>query len=292
LSNYSGDAFVSRDSRAFIFDWDDTLFPTTWMLEDVGDSSHFDRPRLQRLPEVRRHYAKMVNLLSAASALGHVFIVTASQRAFVRNSCFVLFPEMVGVLEELNVTVLYSRNEEDPRGGNDLAGDKTVMFDMALRHQRPMPPQLSRFYRCEAEFPAGHNWNQVFVIGDATSDMAAGRAVLNELDVHQKLFKLKGLPTITQLTDQLDLLLSVLPHAANKDCSLFMELFKGEEVVKKLTENEPKRVSSFTSITTISTAATEDGAFSRNTSYGSFSDIAPDTHWPWAAPDEIEIEAV
>jgi hypothetical protein len=90
----------------------------------------------------------------------------------------------------------------------------------------------------------------------------------------------------------LDLLLSVLPHAANKDCSLFMELFKGEEVVKKLTENEPKRVSSFTSITTISTAATEDGAFSRNTSFGSFSDIAPDAHWPWAAPDEIEIEAI
>jgi hypothetical protein len=91
LSDYCGDAFIARDQTAFLFDWDDTLFPTAWMMEDVGESDTFDRARLQRLAEVRKHFETLVQLICTASKLGHVFIVTAAHRNFVRKTCGVLF---------------------------------------------------------------------------------------------------------------------------------------------------------------------------------------------------------
>jgi hypothetical protein len=224
-SEYKGDVVCERDRIAFVLDWDDTLFPSTWLKENLK----VPRDRLRARPAVKAHYRRLLAFLTTATLYGHVFIVTAANCGFVQKSCALLFPDLFQKLEELGVSILHSR---PPGIDEPAAEDKAMMFSFALAHQRPIPPALARFYEqdlvrpgSKATFATADNWAHVFSIGDAAEDLLALKTELLHHPCCVKLIKFKDDPALEELSQELSVLNKYLPTMVGLDrfFSLTME---------------------------------------------------------------------
>jgi hypothetical protein len=212
-----------RDGVALIVDWDDTLFPSTWLKANL----HKDVATLRSHPAVKAHYRKVVEFLSTATRYGHVFIVTAAKSGFVQKSCGILFPDLFTKIQELGVPILYSRPEgqETP-----VEEDKAMMFAMALGHVRPIREPLARFYHSDL-MPMWSNgklisadWKQVFSIGDAVEDLTALKSATGGHPAAKKLVKFKDDPGLTELTRELAVLTTHLPELVAIDRSVMLDI--------------------------------------------------------------------
>jgi len=101
---------------ALVVDWDDTLFPTTWILEDAGISCH--KPLdAQLTPSSRsnvikglmeQHSSNVEQFLKEASACALVFIITLARKDWVERSIRYFMPELVGLLDTCQIQVIYA----------------------------------------------------------------------------------------------------------------------------------------------------------------------------------------
>jgi hypothetical protein len=225
-SGYRGDVVCERDRTAFLFDWDDTLFPSTWLKANL----EVPADRLRSNPAVKSHHRRLLALLTAATKIGHVFIVTAAHRGFVQKACAVLYPDLYRKLQELGVTILYSRPDTTAA---PVEEDKAKMFSLALGHLRPIPPTTARFYaqdllspKSTGTFSIADNWDQVFSIGDAWEDLTALKAALRHQPSCTKLVKFKDDPALAELTKEIALLTEYLPKLVGIDRSLMVDMEK------------------------------------------------------------------
>jgi hypothetical protein len=118
------DAKILDDSRSdcseaqedintlIIFDWDDTLFPTSWLrmknlFEDDAALSDTNKALLQRLADA----AELA--LKAASQLGKVVIVTNAQKGWVEMCSAKLLPSLVHTLNDVDIVSARSGYEQE-----------------------------------------------------------------------------------------------------------------------------------------------------------------------------------
>mmetsp|Transcript_82984 Transcript_82984/g.231550 ORF Transcript_82984/g.231550 Transcript_82984/m.231550 type:complete len:487 (+) Transcript_82984:55-1515(+) len=107
--------YDSKDSAVVIFDWDDTLFPTSFVVQMVipsmGKHDEFlskDSPHYEALA----HHAHVVDfVLRAARKVARVAIVTLSMSPWVEASTERYLPglNIASLLYELDIQVYYSR---------------------------------------------------------------------------------------------------------------------------------------------------------------------------------------
>jgi len=108
-----GEAF-SAEETLFIFDWDDTLLPTTWVQRqglslDAGSvPTDEQRGQLQRAAECSRR------TLQGAMQRGRVVIVTNGGQGWVELSCSKFMPSLAPVLVE--VQIVSARATYEPQG--------------------------------------------------------------------------------------------------------------------------------------------------------------------------------
>eukprot|EP00451_Oxyrrhis_marina_P004075 CAMPEP_0204276006 /NCGR_PEP_ID=MMETSP0468-20130131/27147_1 /ASSEMBLY_ACC=CAM_ASM_000383 /TAXON_ID=2969 /ORGANISM="Oxyrrhis marina" /LENGTH=223 /DNA_ID=CAMNT_0051252487 /DNA_START=36 /DNA_END=707 /DNA_ORIENTATION=+ len=89
-------ARLTAASRSVIvFDWDDTLLPTTAIQASSGSVGHYES-----------HTRECIETLVAAQAYGEVVIVTAAEDGWVEASCELYMPELYDMLFGPNATVL------------------------------------------------------------------------------------------------------------------------------------------------------------------------------------------
>jgi hypothetical protein len=224
-SQYNGDVVCTRDRTAFLLDWDDTLFPSTWLKENL----HMPQDVLRwSNSAVQSHFRRLLVFLTMATQYGHVFIVTAANPGFVRKACSVLYPSLYQKLQDLGVTILYSR----PAGQDaPVEEDKALMFSLALGHVRPIPSVCARFYdqdlipALDGRAAVASNWDQVFCVGDASEDLSALRSALqHHKPCRKKLVKFKDDPAVQDLCRQVSLLIQYLPALARVDGSCVLDM--------------------------------------------------------------------
>jgi len=95
-----------RHQTVIIFDWDDTLLCTSYIINSNG--SGFDdvaRPLQRQLDMIE---ANAIGLLEVALKLGQVFIITNARNGWVEYSAMKYLPGLVPVLEK--VTVISARH--------------------------------------------------------------------------------------------------------------------------------------------------------------------------------------
>ncbi|KAF4688444.1 hypothetical protein FOZ63_028298 [Perkinsus olseni] len=87
---------------AIIWDWDDTILPSTFLADGKSDSTYLD-DSLMSLQET------VVKVLSRAIVLAgpYVFILTSSSPGWVHESCQLYLPQVVPLLAK--VTILHSK---------------------------------------------------------------------------------------------------------------------------------------------------------------------------------------
>jgi len=95
-----------RHQTVIIFDWDDTLLCTSYIINSNGSS--FDdvaRPLQRQLDTIE---SNAIGLLEVALKLGQVFIITNARNGWVEYSAMKYLPGLVPVLEK--VTVISARH--------------------------------------------------------------------------------------------------------------------------------------------------------------------------------------
>jgi len=142
--------YFSPDETIIIFDWDDTICPTTALIDDSvleGCSQ-----ALQDLVnEVRK------TLERAREVAAEVVIVTNATEGWVESSCERWMPSVRPVLDMLEFTS--ARSNWEPMGITSPTGWKAAEFEEVVKRF------YSRYWR--------QSWKNVIVIGDASYEHEA-----------------------------------------------------------------------------------------------------------------------
>jgi hypothetical protein len=207
---------TSPDEAVIIFDWDDTLMPTTFIRDSVVPSLHEDihrKPLEWCLPKDSPYYdrfeahARVVEeTLRAARKVARVAIVTLAREQWVKvsSNCWLPGIDFKHLSEELDLDmhpvdlssrVVWNGIPAHARSGND----PTALWISAKK--------FSMSKTLEDVFPDSiQPWN-VLSVGDSTVEQVALQQLCADAaeDRHVlcKTLKLKVDPTISELTEQL-----------------------------------------------------------------------------------------
>mmetsp|Transcript_30507 Transcript_30507/g.80923 ORF Transcript_30507/g.80923 Transcript_30507/m.80923 type:complete len:592 (+) Transcript_30507:100-1875(+) len=255
------DLFAESSQTFICFDWDDTLFPTTYVRDDL-DLDWRTPMKNQRLPHkekeiIIRNLEKCeinaCQLIAAAAKLGKVVLVTLARSPWVRDSCAHFFPKVGEMITRMKLPVIYAQD------GAAVEYDKSQMSSNAdiekfwsMVKGRAITAELKNFYN-QYE---GQSWKNVISIGDSDFErlgtMAATRGYMEEAGlidnkkgdggmnalqrqrtmvvkgkvykVRTKTFKMLDQPTVEELTVELAMLQKWLPLLIKLDNSCDVNL--------------------------------------------------------------------
>jgi len=225
----SMDMWNTPDQTIIIFDWDDTLMPTTWLEQDLKIFGPPPRSAVNvwALLSMLTQLA-LDTLKIALTVAARVLIVTLAEPPWVANSITDYFPELRGKLEELGVQVVYARNILAKNIGGaynkqDFKDDEEKeLFWMGVK-AKAIAQQCGDFY---SQYE-GQSWKNVISIGDSDFELVGAEAAVREWvkenkDTAQNLPRIKTLkllddPTAEELIDQLKALHALLPMLVARD---------------------------------------------------------------------------
>lgn len=117
--------FKNKNSKLKIFfDWDDTLFPTSWV-KLQGDALYFnmdyyDKKLMRDLTEI------VIKILKLASTLGEVIIVTNAEEKWVIESTAIYMRDAFNIISD--ITIISARQKYEKSLPNDFLNWKALTF--------------------------------------------------------------------------------------------------------------------------------------------------------------------
>lgn len=220
----------------FIFDWDDTLFPTTFALSEtklrlglaVARRPENWPPKEQREP-LRALQKAVQHVLRVARELGTVAVVTLAEEGWVRHGIQCLMPGVGRTLQELGIQVVSARafgpkaaempeaNASGSLPANAPEEDIQDLIDWKAA-------AMASFVNLPDHFPL-----DVYSIGDSEIEAHAARDLVQRrvskgTKSTFKLLKLQDEPTIETLTAQLCIACLWLRKAARIGHSSVVEI--------------------------------------------------------------------
>jgi len=221
-----------------IFDWDDTIFPTSFVWQD--DRLHWnvpapcldadgaastvpmfpDRPDGPAMRDMlEQHEKTAAAMLKLATSFGQVVIVTLAHEGWVETSIRNFLPGLEGVLEKLGIEVIYARNSIPARFLRGVQEEEGCDVHKALK-AKAMERVLRCFYgKCHGPRKGqGRSWKNVLSIGDSSAERLALQDVVFQhpqvdrrgryKECRCKCVKMLSEPSLGFLTIELQVLLS------------------------------------------------------------------------------------
>eukprot|EP00929_Paragymnodinium_shiwhaense_P102953 TRINITY_DN66209_c0_g1_i1.p1 TRINITY_DN66209_c0_g1~~TRINITY_DN66209_c0_g1_i1.p1 ORF type:complete len:316 (+),score=68.56 TRINITY_DN66209_c0_g1_i1:181-1128(+) len=188
-----------RDQALIIFDWDDTLCPTSYV-----DKRKSLTERQVRVLET--HEEAVLELLQTALELGQVKIVTMAMPGWVEESCKQLMPRVSELLERLQIEVVLARGEKVGSGVFRQAVLGEGRDASQYLKTRVMRRTVKDFLRKRRPAGSSSSRQQVLSIGDATSEQLAlqdvffRRDMAHVKDCYCKTMRLWAKPSLRDLT--------------------------------------------------------------------------------------------
>jgi len=221
---------LQRSTRTcIILDWDDTIFPLTYVASDLRLDPHVPLQE-QSIPEaMKKEVASRLarcaeqakKLLTAASDVGNVAVVTLARDPWIIESCQNFCPQLLETLRALGVTVCYAQAERSDC--QSLATSRPAQEKILTELKARAIGQCLRNFcqQCCDEGDALH----ALSIGDSEFERLGTRLAVEELsrslgripasEVYTKTFKTMEKPTVTELTSQLAQVAAWLPSMAS-----------------------------------------------------------------------------
>jgi hypothetical protein len=203
-------AWLAPCENLIIFDWDDTLFPTTWLREqgllekDASITPEQDE-QLQALADL------VAVTLEAAKKRGGVAIVTNAEEGWVEMSCEAFMPSLQAHLEGVRIVSARSRHE------------KHGLF-------APTTWKCLAFEELVGEFYSAFDQSDVTLrrniasLGDSEHEMEALKWVATGTECHAKCLKFVQQPCLEQLLEQHELIAGFIDDVVDHDGSLDYEI--------------------------------------------------------------------
>lgn len=179
-----------------IFDWDDTLLPTTW-IEKEGLRLDGPPPAAEQELQLQRMAELAEQTLKAAKALGKVILVTNAERGWVEFSCQKFMPGLYHSLQD--VRILSARSTYEHQGVAQPSEWKYLAFQQELERfceeQRPVSG--------EADTVVSRRRRNVISVGDSPHEREALiRVTAHMPDSRVKAIKLMARPEVQQLRQE------------------------------------------------------------------------------------------
>jgi len=190
-----------------IFDWDDTLFPTTWLkeqglLEEDCVITPEQDARLEALADL------VAVTLETAKRRGGVAIVTNGEQGWVEMSCEAIMPSLQPHLA--GVTIVSARSRHEKPGLFEPTKWKCLAFEEVVREFYGAFDQSGVFLR-----------RNIASIGDSEYEMQALKWIATRTECSAKCLKLVQQPCLEQLMEQHEQLAGmvddVIDHHGNLD---------------------------------------------------------------------------
>jgi hypothetical protein len=164
--------FAEKAQTVIILDWDDTLFPSTFVRSDM----QLDLTRAlkdQRLPPTTKKQiansltecaAACERLLRLASSYGKVILVTLARSPWVQDSCKQFYPRIGELLKKLDVTVVYAQERANVKGAQvpKMSPKQVESFWSAVKG-KAIAQEVKKFYNKYE----GQSWKNIISIGDS-----------------------------------------------------------------------------------------------------------------------------
>lgn len=255
----SQQAFAEKLHTTLVLDWDDTLFPTTWVREDCrldwrlsldaqvepGDRREAIRALLGK------HLVRAEAFFSEAAAYANIFIVTLAKRPWVENSMEKFMPELARIVKQHCLKVIYAQEFADEQEVAQYMTDCTKSAEEGTKFWTrvkgdAIAKELGDFHRL-----LDASWKNVISFGDSDferygtllagqdymrREMEGGSVVQTghtaegvSRDGHFKRLRVKTVkmlekPTVLELTAELALLRLWLPHIVRRDSGFDLEI--------------------------------------------------------------------
>jgi len=186
------------EASLIILDWDDTLFPSTWLQQQglqivVGSAMPSDEQKAL----LRRVARYVIRTLRRAKHLGHVTIVTNAEKGWVELSCSKFLPEVFPLLEGIKVLSARSTFEH--------AQPQSPVHWKCLAFRR----EITAFFQAPRFVEAGCQKNMISV-GDSMQERVALHEATAGRDCWTKSLKFEERPSPEQLMKQHKLLTACL----------------------------------------------------------------------------------
>jgi len=214
-------AISPREETLIIFDFDDTLFPTTWMkrlnpmdsqvsaiVSSIApifgvkvSSKYWAVSTLLGVHDLRRHATVVRDLLRIARSLGHVAVVTLAPERWLTQTLEGLLPgeDIQALLDEFDVPVYHAKSYGVPKQDSQVELKRRAMA------------------ACLSDL-ASISIRNVISVGDSIVERKAIKELLQpEVEAFAtlcKTLKLLKNPSCAHLTEELSQLLQVLPLIA------------------------------------------------------------------------------
>jgi hypothetical protein len=113
-----------------IFDWDDTLLPTTWIIKEGFLMNYAKVLTPEETTLFDNVSISVLKLLQTAQELGHTIIITNSQSGWLEESIGRFMPRLIPILSTLDIRYARTMFEKDNVGLPDIW--KRKMFEIEV----------------------------------------------------------------------------------------------------------------------------------------------------------------
>lgn len=258
-------AFAEKSNTCVIVDWDDTIFPTTWVREDCG--MYWRDPLQQQLEAGPRRdliesllgklLRRIEDFFDEATQCTNVFIVTLAKRPWVEMSIRNFMPELATtILNRPEIRIIYAQEYAEGAdrqyARSEFMSNEEVKSFWSNVKGAAITQELDEFHR-------RHNasWKNVISLGDSDFErfgtIAAGAEYMkrelgengqvlttgataegltkdgHKVKLRTKTLKMLDEPTVEELTAEITLLHRWLPHMVQRDCGFDIELDNTED---------------------------------------------------------------
>jgi hypothetical protein len=203
--------YHAREETIIIFDWDDTLCPTTTCQESLASQglTTFETGHLpQALDRLSRDAADL--LVRASELAAKVVIITNASKGWIETCCEAWMPELLPTLR--NIDLISARSIWEPLGVDSPTGWKEGCFETEIR----------KFYSRRRH----QTWKNIIVVGDARYEHEALRRVVmraphrgNEI-CRSKSVKFAARPSVEALAHEIRMLNAGLGEIVMQDGNL------------------------------------------------------------------------
>jgi len=191
-----------KDMTTIIFDWDDTLLPSSWLSVKGLRLDYPAQLPQDVLDELETHQESVCAALLKATQCGTVVIITNAETGWVELSAQRFMPRVAPLLA--SICVFSARSTYEPMYGNDPLQWKIAAFKQLIGHTQPM----NIVSDSEADLQ-----RSVISFGDSVHERDAVRKVTADIGTcFTKSVKFVERPNLEQLRREVDLVRNCLDY--------------------------------------------------------------------------------
>jgi len=162
--------FADREQTFICFDWDDTLFPTNYVLEQMRLNPELPLARQPSLVGRARDVVirkmalcedRAIEVLQLGCMLGHTVVVTLAANTWVTKSTTMFYPRVGKLLKAMNIEVVCAQNPVGIRKARAKARREEQFW--GLLKGFAISDAIEKFY---SQYE-GQSWKNVISIGDS-----------------------------------------------------------------------------------------------------------------------------